>query len=347
MTLEPDRGTFLLMHSSRPSRLIVRPPSKSVELLTHNSPSFLSSIGPSSTPTRFEHQPSQPSQPPHPHPQQREAVDRRYQDQPVMAAASVLAPNAHYPSQSYPSNYSSHQPSSGPSVANMISSEPRRPSPDNESSARQSLPSISEVISGARPGQYPPPAHAPLQPGSSLPSPFASSARQYSEADKHSSQPLHSAAYPRQDSHPAYSDSPRPPFSSGRPGLPPVSDRRATPPMKHDAHPLPHHMVEPPKPSDRHSLNGVYSQPPPPTSIPYQTGPLPVGQQPLPPYQISPRGHAASHVSGQYDPRPAPTHLEEADYGRARYDNGSSRSFESWSYQEALSRVSDCHHGAK
>lgn len=257
-----------------------------------------------------------------------------------MAAASVLAPNAHYPSQSYPSNYS-HQPSSGPSVANMISSEPRRPSPDNESSARQSLPSISEVISGARPGQYPPPAHAPLQPGSSLPSPFASSARQYPEADKHSSQPLHSAAYPRQDGHAAYSDSPRPPFSSGRPGLPPVSDRRATPPMKHDAHPLPHHMVEPPKPSDRHSMNGVYSQPPPPTSIPYQTGPLPAGQQPLPPYQISPRGHAASHISGQYDPRPAPTHLEEADYGRARYDNGTSRSFESWSYQEALSRVSD------
>ncbi|KAL6908290.1 hypothetical protein GGI43DRAFT_379154 [Trichoderma evansii] len=297
------------------------------------------SIGPSSTPTRFEHQPSQP---PHPHQQQREAVDRRYQDQPVMAAASVLAPNAHYPSQSYPSNYSSHQPSSGPSVANMISSEPRRPSPDNESSARQSLPSISEVISGARPGQYPPPAHAPLQPGSSLPSPFASSARQYPEADKHSSQPLHSAAYPRQDSHPAYSDSPRPPFSSGRPGLPPVSDRRATPPMKHDAHPLPHHMVEPPKPSDRHSMNGVYSQPPPPTSIPYQTGPLPAGQQPLPPYQISPRGHAASHISGQYDPRPAPTHLEEADYGRARYDNGTSRSFESWSYQEALSRIGTC-----
>lgn len=261
-----------------------------------------------------------------------------------MAAASVLAPNAHYPPQPYPTSYS-HPPSSGPTVANMISSEPRRPSPDNESSTRQSLPSISEVISGARPGQYPPPAHPPLQPGASLPSPFAPSARQYPEADKHSSQPLHPAAFPpRQESHAAYSDSPRAPFSNGRPGLPPpVSERRSTPPTKHDAHPLPHHMAEPPKPSDHRSLNGVYSQPPPPpTSVPYQPAQLPPGQQPLPPYQVSPRGHPASHLPGQYDARPAPTHVEEAEYAaRARYDNGTSRSFESWSYQEALSRVSD------
>ncbi|KAH0498858.1 hypothetical protein TgHK011_006086 [Trichoderma gracile] len=294
-----------------------------------------------STPTRPEHQPLQP---PHSQQQHREAVDRRYLDQPVMAAASVLAPNAHYPPQPYPTSYS-HPPSSGPSVANMISSEPRRPSPDNESSTRQSLPSISEVISGARPGQYPPPAHPPLQPGSSLPSPFAPSARQYPEADKHSSQPLHSAAFPpRQDSHAVYSDSPRPPFSNGRTGLPPVTERRSTPPTKHDAHPLPHHMAEPPKPSDHRSLNGVYSQPPPPpTSVPYQPAQLPPGQQPLPPYQVSPRGHPASHLPGQYDARPAPTHPEEAEYAaRARYDNGTSRSFESWSYQEALSRIGTC-----
>ncbi|KAK0765433.1 hypothetical protein N5P37_001368, partial [Trichoderma harzianum] len=298
------------------------------------------STGLSSTPTRLEHQLATS---PHSHQQHREAVDRRYLDQPTMAAASVLAPNAHYPPQPYPSNYS-HPPSSGPSVANMISSEPRRPSPDNESSTRQSLPSISEVISGARPGQYPPPAH-PLQPGSSLPSPFAPSARQYPEADKHSSQPLHSVAFPpRQESHNAYSDSPRPPFSTGRPGLPPVSDRRPTPPTKHEGHPLPHHLAEPPKPSDHRSLNGVYSQPPPPpTSVPYQPAQLPPGQQPLPPYQVSPRGHAASHLPGQYDSRPAPTHAEEAEYAaRARYDNGTSRSFESWSYQEALSRIGTC-----
>lgn len=260
-----------------------------------------------------------------------------------MAAASVLAPNAHYPSQSYPTSYS-HQPSAGPSVANMISSEPRRPSPDNEASTRQSLPSISEVISGARPGQYPPPPTHPLQATSSLPSPFAPAARQYPDVDKHASQSMHSAAYPRQDSHPAYSDSPRPPYSNGRPGLPPVSDRRSTPPTKHDAHSLPHHMVEPPKPSDHRSMNGVYSQPPPPTSVPYQQVQLPPGQQPLPPYQVSPRGHATSHLPGQYDARPAPTHPEEAEYAaRARYDSGTSRSFESWSYQEALSRVSDRH----
>lgn len=256
-----------------------------------------------------------------------------------MAAASVLPPSAHYqPQSSYPSNYS--HPSSSASVANMITPEPRRASDDSESSTRQSLPSISEVISGTRPGQYPQPAHPNLQSSSGLPSPFTpASARQYSESDKHPSPPHHHSASfpPRQDTLPAFSGSPRPPFN-GRPGLPPVTDRRPTPPTKSEM--PPHHMQEPPKPTDPRQMNGAYSQPPPmPTSAPYQPGQLPPGQMPLPPYQVSPR-HASPHIPGQFDSRPS--HHEEAEYAaRARYEAPLARPpFESFSYTEALTRVS-------
>ncbi len=207
----------------------------------------------------------------------------------------------------------------------ISSSEPRRASDENEAPARQSLPSISEVISGARPGQYPPPP-AHQQPSSGLPSPFAAPSRQYPDSDKHSPQPLHPASFPsRQDTIPAFADSPRPPFS-GRPGLPPVSDRRPTPPGKPDPHSphIGHH--EPPR-----SVNG-YPQPPPPSSHPYQQGQLPPGQMPLPGYPISPREH--------YDARRPPAH--EAEYAaRVRYEPAPNRHFETWSYQESFSRVSD------
>ncbi|KAK5987528.1 GATA zinc finger domain-containing protein 10 [Cladobotryum mycophilum] len=232
-----------------------------------------------------------------------------------MAAATVLPPSSHYQSQpSYSAGYS-QQPS------NMISPEPRRSSDEGESSSRQSLPSISEVISGTRPSQYAPSAHAPLQPGSSLPSPFTSGARQ-------NLSPIFGFA--------------QAPFN-GRSGLPPVTDRRPSPPAKHDV-PPPHHMSESQKSVEHHPMNGTYPQPPPPhASVPYQSGQLPPGQQPLPPYQVSPR-HGPSHGPSQYDPRaaPPPRH-EEADYaGRSRYDSNplsSIRGFENWSYQENLSRI--------
>jgi hypothetical protein len=223
----------------------------------------------------------------------------------------------------------------------MISNEPRKASDGADSSNRQSLPSISEVISGAKtPGPYPPSAPT------GLPSPFApSTARQFTESDKHSPpQPLHPSTYPpRQEPLPAFSSSPRPPFN-GRPGLPPVSDRRPTPPTKHEIPPS-HHVHEPPKPMDSHPMNGNYGhghghghvQPPPrqPVGLSVHPSQLPPGQVPLPGYPISPR-HGVPHVPAGYDPRGPPPHVDEGDFNtRARYD----RHFESWSYQDSLNRI--------
>ncbi|KND86647.1 hypothetical protein TOPH_08710, partial [Tolypocladium ophioglossoides CBS 100239] len=281
-----------------------------------------------------------PPPPPLSYATQREHLDRRYQqDQPAMATATILAPSVHYPPQSF-SGYAQHS-AAGANTASMISSESRRSSDDNESSNRQSLPSISEVISGTRPGQYPPPAQSSMQPGSSLPSSFTQATHQYPESDKHASpQPLHPASsFPqRQETLPAFVDSPRPPFN-GRHSLPPVSDRRPTPPTKSELSPQ-----HPQKPSDSHPPNGAYAHPPPPpppapTSHPYQPGQLPPGQIPLPSYPISPR-HAVPIAPGHYDPRGQSMHPEEADYSnRARYDPSLNRHFETWSYQDSLSRI--------
>ncbi|ATY65392.1 sexual development transcription factor [Cordyceps militaris] len=257
-----------------------------------------------------------------------------------MAAASVLTPSSHYQPPSFAAStyppHSSSSSASGPSpTPNMISSAepPRRTGDDSNSSnvpeppARQSLPSISEVISGTRPGQYPPP-HSSMAPQPStggLPSPFAPPSRQYSDSDKHSRSPqaLHPVSFPsRQDAIPAFADSPRPPFN-GRPGLPPVTDRRPTPPNKQDGHGPMHH--------DHRSVSGGYPQPPAPTSHPYQPAHLPPGQMPLPGYPISPRHE-------HYDaPRPQ-THGEPAPYARSRYE-AAPRHYENWTYHESFSRI--------
>ncbi|KAJ4142336.1 hypothetical protein NW754_009782 [Fusarium falciforme] len=274
----------------------------------------------------------------------RDSLDRSYRDTPAMATATLITPSSHYqpqPSFSSPSSYS--HPSSGASISNMISSvEPRKSTDDHEPSNRQSLPSISEVISGTKPGHYPPAHSSGLQSASSLPSPFATAPRPFPEAEKHSPGPLHptSSFPPRQDALPAFSDSPRPPFSS-RPSLPPVSDRRQSPPAKPELPPQHHHHTEQKPPEPHHPLNGVYAHPPPPPPGPvaYQPGQLPPGQMPLPTYPISPRHGVPPHIPGPYDPRP-PTHAEEADYAaRARYDATVDRHFESWSYQDSLSRI--------
>ncbi|KAF4451178.1 hypothetical protein F53441_5788 [Fusarium austroafricanum] len=256
-----------------------------------------------------------------------------------MATATLITPSAHYQPQPQFSSYS--QSSSGAaSISNMISSvEPRKPADDQEQSNRQSLPSISEVIQGTKPGPYPV-AHAPgLQAGSSLPSPFVPAPRSFPEAEKRSSpQPLHStSSFPRQDGLPAFTDSPRPHFNN-RPSLPPVSDRRQSPSAKPDLPPQ-HHHPEQKLPEPHHPLNGVYAHPPPPPApVAYQPGQLPPGQMPLPAYPISPRHGLPPHVPASYDPRAAP-HVEESEYARARYEATVDRHFESWSYQDSLSRI--------
>ncbi|KPM42019.1 hypothetical protein AK830_g4487 [Neonectria ditissima] len=258
-----------------------------------------------------------------------------------MATATLITPTAHY--QPQPSSFSpySHSHSTVASISNMISSvEPRKSLDDNEPSNRQSLPSLSEVIQGAKPGPYPPPSS--MQPGSSLPSPFSSGPRSFSETEKHSPpQPMHPTSFPpRQDTLPSFSDSPRPPFSS-RPSLPPVNDRRPSPTLKPDHAPQHHHSEHQKGPEPHHPLNGIYAHPPPPPPIPasYQPGQLPPGQMPLPAYPISPRHAVPPHIPGPYDAR-APQHSDEAEYSsRARYDATVNRHFESWSYQDSLSRI--------
>ncbi|KAG6035313.1 hypothetical protein E4U41_006144 [Claviceps citrina] len=270
-----------------------------------------------------------------------------------MAAATVLTPTSHYPPHSplYPNYQQRHQsgspapappPTSNP-ISNMISSEHRRSPDDKEQSGRQSLPSISEVISGARSGPYPT-SQPSMQPGSGLPSPFPPAPRQFADGEKHSPQPLHNASSfaSRPENLPAFGDSPRPPFN-GRHSLPPVTDRRSTPPSKSE---LPtHHRVNEAQPtSDPHPPNGVYGHAPPPSlshaSHPYPPGHLPHGQVPLPIYPISPR-HAGPPPPGQYDSRGQPVHHDEADVypNRARFEHGPGRHFETWSYQDSLSRI--------
>ncbi|OAA38036.1 sexual development transcription factor NsdD [Cordyceps fumosorosea ARSEF 2679] len=205
----------------------------------------------------------------------------------------------------------------------MISSEsPRCALEDNssplEAPARQSLPSISEVMSGSGRRPHPrTPAHGslPPQPGSgSLPSPFAPPSRQYNDWPK----PLHPASSPpRQDAIPAFSDSSRPPFS-GRPGLPAVTDRRPTPSGSPSHH-------------DHRSISGGCPQPLALTSHPYQPGPMPHGQMPLPGYPIFPR-HELYNA-----PRPQ-THGEPASYARSRYE-AAPRHYENWPYHESFSRI--------
>ncbi|KAG5798607.1 hypothetical protein H9Q69_002347 [Fusarium xylarioides] len=297
--------------------------------------------------TNSEHQihhPPQPDQPysdyRHHHSYSRDILlDRSYREPSAMATATLITPAAHYQPQPQPPFSSYSQPNSGAaSIANMIS-EPRKPVDDQEPSNRQSLPSISEVIQGTKPGPYPV-AHAPgLQSGSSLPSPFAPAPRSFPEAEKRSSpQPLHpTSSFPRQDG-PAFADSPRPHFSN-RPSLPPVSDRRQSPSAKADLPPHHHHHPEQKLPEPHHPLNGAYAHPPPPPApVAYQPGQLPPGQMPLPTYPIPPRHGMPPHIPGSYDPR-APPHMDDPEYARARYEATVDRHYESWNYQDSLSRI--------
>ncbi|KAJ4231833.1 hypothetical protein NW757_013872 [Fusarium falciforme] len=219
-----------------------------------------------------------------------------------MATATLIAP--------FSSNYPHPSSGAGASTPNMISSvEPRKPADDHEPPSYQSLHLISEVIHETKPGPYSPGPLSSIQPEFSLPSPFVPAPRSFPETEKHSSpQLLHPASSfpPRQDTLPAFSDSPRPPFTS-RPSLPPVSDRLQSPSAKPEIPPQHHHPEQQKPPEAHHPLNRVHTVPP--------------------------------HVLAPYDPR-VPPHTEEADYAtRARHDATVDRHSESWSYPYSLSQV--------
>ncbi|KAF4880497.1 GATA zinc finger domain-containing protein 10 [Colletotrichum siamense] len=265
-----------------------------------------------------------------------------------MATAALISPST--TPYGHPTSFSSSypHPAPGPSIAGMISPvEPRRPSDESETPHRQSLPSLSEVISGAKPSQYPPSQASSMSGSQSFPSPFAPGPpRSYAESstDKNSPRPHHLASTypPRPDALPAISDPsrPPPPFAARPP--PPMSSfsgPQPSPPHK------PEHMRDPdpraPEPA------GPYSQhnaPPPPPIYPHpHANQLPAGQVPLPAaYPVSPR-HGGPPLPSPYDAqRPGVHEAQDSEYGPARpqYDRTLNRHLDAWGYSDALGRVS-------
>ncbi|KAH8178898.1 GATA zinc finger domain-containing protein [Sarocladium implicatum] len=262
-----------------------------------------------------------------------------------MATTTVLQSGNHYsstPSSAYPTPAAPAH-SMIPSEQGKPPAGPPGPPDAKESPSRQSLPSISDVLKVAEPRQFQPPAPPSMQPSSSFPSPFTAGPRgPYPDGDKHASpQTLHQPVFPPRHEPPsAYADSPRSSYP-GRPGLPSVSERRPSPPLRSEL--PPHHMAEPPRAHDTHHPlhNGPYAHgPPAPPHMagPYAHGPLPPGQVPLPGYPISPH-RAGPPGPHPYDPRgPPPPHPEDAEAAnRARYE--ASRHFETWAYPQALARA--------
>ncbi|OHE99134.1 GATA zinc finger [Colletotrichum orchidophilum] len=284
----------------------------------------------------------------------REPLDNRhYRDGPAMATAALISPATHY---GHPSTFSSgyqHHSGPGPSIAGMISPiEPRRPSDETETPHRQSLPSLSEVISGAKPSPYPPSQASSMSGSQNFPSPFAPGPpRSYAEStDKNSPRPpIHASTFaPRQDALPAISDPPRPPAFAGRPPAPlgGFSAAQPSPPLKHE------HMRE----GDARAAEnaGPYAQhsiPPPPTIYPYpqHPGQLPPGQVPLPAYPVSPR-HAGPPLPSPYEAQRPTAHGEDNEYGPARLTNkfsqigGATRTI--YNFAEAYGKIAAEQQGA-
>lgn len=263
-----------------------------------------------------------------------------------MATAALISPSTTL--YGHPTSYSSSYPHAapGPSIAGMISPvEPRRPLDESETPHRQSLPSLSEVISGAKPSPYPPSqASASSMSGSqSFSSNFAPGPpRSYAESsiDKNSPRPhqLASSYTPRQDALPAISDPPRPPPFATRPPahINSFSGPQPSPPHKTE------HMREP----DARAAEpaGPYAQHsgPPPAIYPHpHQGHLPPGQVPLPSYPVSPR-HGGPPLPTPYEAQRSAAHAEESEYGPARpqYDRTLSRHLDAWGHQDCFSRVS-------
>jgi hypothetical protein len=274
----------------------------------------------------------------------RERIDTSYSNGTMATAlVSSSAPYQHH------APYNSGYPHSAPptSIAAMISPvEPRRPSdePEPAQSHRQSLPSISEVISGAKPVQFsaPPPAQLPSPQG--LPSPFTSApSRPFGEvpADKNSSpRALHpsSSGYPGPETLPAFSDPARPALAS-RPVPPPLNTfagQNQSPPVKFEQ------LEAEQRHAEAQSLGAGHRQPAQPLPALYtDTGKLPPGQLPLSAYPVSPR-HTGPALPSPYESQRSGAHGEEDDYPHHRisdYKAAFDKHFETWGYQEALQQV--------
>jgi hypothetical protein len=259
-----------------------------------------------------------------------------------MATAALISPSTPYHGHPPPFSSGYHHPSQGVTIAGMISPvEPRRASDDSETSHRQSLPSISDVLSGAKPSVYPPSSAPTSMSGSSFPSPYASAPpprSSYPEEKRSSPRSIHSSSsYPSgREPLPAFSEPARPPPFAARP--PPLSNFSGP----HPSPPIKGELEE--KASETHQLNGAYTHPHvPPQPHPYPPGQLPPGQHPLPAYPVSPRhpGPPGPPLPSPFEAGRPPLHGEEGEYPRPRYDATLNRAFEAWGYQESLTKVSD------
>ncbi|KAK4177858.1 hypothetical protein QBC36DRAFT_345097 [Triangularia setosa] len=284
-------------------------------------------------------------------------IDTSYREGQNMATATIISPSAPAYHQHH-SSYNSGYPHSAPvtSIPGMISPvEPRRSAEDPEptNNHRQSLPSISEVISGTKPGSFAPPVPQQMPP-QNLPSPFSVASltsgppRSFEAGAEKNQSPrtLHpaSSGYPRPDTLPAFSDPSRPALAS-RPAPPPLNtfsgphqsssrkidsietDQR--PPQTQQTPLSAGHREQPPQ-----QLPGLYSE----------AGRLPPGQLPLSAYPVSPR-HSGAGFSSPYDSQRPPAYGEDSsEYMHHRlsdYKAALDKHYETYGYQDALQIVAN------
>ncbi|KAL2259622.1 hypothetical protein VTK26DRAFT_6639 [Humicola hyalothermophila] len=279
-------------------------------------------------------------------------VETSFREGPTMATA-LVSPSPSYHHHQHHNSFSSGYPHSVPATNNipgMISPvEPRRSSDGSEPthSHRESLPSISEVISGTKPISYAQPSSAPMPPTQSLPSPFSAStpSRPFGDIRGPEKDPSPRAlqpapsAYTRPEPLPAFSDPARPALASAPVPSPlnTFQGQNPSPPLKFEQveaeqrHPDTQPLSAGSRQQPGQPLPGLYSE----------TGRLPPGQLPLSAYPISPR-NAGPGLPSPYEPQRPSTFHEDGDYQHHRpseYKAAFDKHLETWGYQEALRMV--------
>jgi len=257
-----------------------------------------------------------------------------------MATATLISPSAPY--HTHAPVFSSYPPPPNSNMPGMLSPAESRRTSDDAENHRQSLPSIQEVIKGAKPNGFAPSIPTTMSGPPSLPSPFTSSTPRPFPDMPHERHPspgtLHgSASLPRSEVLPGFADPARP-IISGRGPAPPLntfSGPHPSPPIKMEGHDAERRLAE------GHRLNGGFSQPQS-AQIPYPPpGQLPPGQLPLSAYPISPR-HGGPPLHSPFDSQQGSMHPDDGDFARNRdpkYEQAVNRHFQAWSYAEYLAKV--------
>jgi hypothetical protein len=249
-----------------------------------------------------------------------------------MAAATLVSPAAAYHSNPPgPPPYSHSRPSI---PAMMAGPEPRRSPIDGDASKRQSLPSLSEVFSGAKNGPYSPSTSASGSAGQGLvqqpappppPPPSSSFATSGPSRIDSGLEARSAAADDRHFRYPRSEPAQGPPGAAFTYGEHREMSKPPDPPQRNGHHYAAASAAPPPPPP-----------PPPPMSSYAQQGQLPPSQYPLPQGPISPR-----HMGppGAYD-RQRLLHSDE-DYGSQRRFETSTlnRHLDAWGYSDSLHMI--------